>query len=83
MVAIDGGACRIIMRNGVLMPGMSMPVLGPPPPDPHPNAAVQRLREAWNLNIIAWDGVFSRRRPMAAAARTLADHWRRIVDDDE
>jgi hypothetical protein len=82
-VAIDGGACRIIMRNGVLMPGMSMPVLGPPPSDPHPNAAVHRLREGWNLNIIAWDGVFCRRRPMASAARTLADYWRRIVDDDE
>lgn len=53
MVANDGGCCRVIMRDGVLVPGMTMPVVGPPPPDPHPNVAVQRLREAWNMNIIS------------------------------
>ncbi len=74
------------MRDGVLLPGMAMPVLGPPPSDPHPNAAVQRLREMWNLNIIAWDGVFNLRRPMMAARRILVDYWRDpedAEDDDE
>ena len=54
MVAIEDGRCRIIMLDGVLLPGMVMPVLGPPPPDPHPNPAVQRMRDAWDLRIIAW-----------------------------
>src|SRR5579863_2079392 len=76
MVAMDGGECRIIMREGVLLPGMTMPVLGPPPPDPHPTAAVQRLREAWCLKIIDWEGVFGLGRPMVPMRRVLADHWR-------
>ena len=75
-VADGDGRCQIIMRGGVLLPGMTMPVLGPPPPDPHPNAAVQRLREAWCLKIIDWEGVFSLGRPMVPVRRTLADHWR-------
>jgi hypothetical protein len=40
------------MQDGVLLPGMTMRC-GPPPPDPHPNAAVQRLLEAWNLDTLA------------------------------
>ena len=76
MVAMDGGKCRIIMRDGVLLPGMAMPILGPPPPDPHPNPAVQRLREMWNLKIIDWEGVFGLGRPMLPVRRVLADHWR-------
>jgi len=28
------GRCRLIMQNGVLLPGMAMPAFGPPPPDP-------------------------------------------------
>ena len=68
-MAIIDGQCRIIMHDGTLLPGMRMPVLAPPPPDPHPNPAVQRLREAWNLDIIAWEGVFNRARPMMAARR--------------
>ena len=46
------------MRNGVLLPGMRMPALPPPPPDPHPNKKVQAMRDAWDLRIIAWDGVW-------------------------
>ena len=76
MVAMDGGQCRIIMRDGVLLPGMAMPILGPPPPDPHPNPVVQRLREAWCLKIIDWEGVFGLGRPMVPVRRVLADHWR-------
>ncbi|HZT29520.1 MAG TPA: hypothetical protein VE999_03770 [Gemmataceae bacterium] len=76
MVSMGDGQCRIIMRDGLLLPGMTMPVLGPPPPDPHPNAAVHRLRETWNLNIIAWEGVFNLRRPMTTARRILPDLWR-------
>lgn len=79
MVAMAGGQCRIIMRDGMLLPGMTMPVLGPPPPDQHPNPAVQRLRDAWNLNIIASDGVFDLRRPMKASrearAHVLVDYY--------
>ena len=86
-MAIEGGRCRIIMQDGVLQPGMNMPVMGPSPPDPHPNLAVQRIREAWNLNIIAWDGVFDLRRPMTAARRVLPDCWRMVDrrqdDNDE
>jgi DNA primase len=37
------GHCKVIMRDGVLLPGMKMPALPPPPPDPHPNRAVQRM----------------------------------------
>ena len=83
-MAIYGGQCRIIMRDGALLPGMTMPVLGPPPPDPHPNPAIQRIREAWNLNIIAWDGVFDRQRPMKAVRRLLPDYWRlpMLLDPD-
>ena len=57
---MDGG-CRIIMQGGVLIPGMTMPALGPPPPDPHPNPTVQRMRATWNLNFIAWHGVWDQR----------------------
>jgi hypothetical protein len=57
------------MRDGVLLPGMTMPVLGPPPPDPHLNPVVQRMRETWNLGIIAWDGVFSYARPTVSTRR--------------
>ena len=87
MVANDGGCCRVIMRDGVLVPGMTMPVVGPPPPDPHPNVAVQRLREAWNMNIIAWDGVFSYDGPWRRRARSPLDAIPALlaaeVDDDE
>ena len=70
MVAMGGGQCRIIMRDGVLLPGMTMPALGPPPPDPHPNAAVQRLRDAWDMRIIAWyDG------PRYTVRREVVAHW--------
>ena len=75
-VANGDGRCQIIMRDGVLLPGMTMPVLGPPPPDPHPNPVVQRLREAWCLKIIDWEGVFGLGRPMVPVRRVLADHWR-------
>jgi hypothetical protein len=54
----SGGGCRVIMRDGVLLPGMVMPVLGPPPPDPHPNKKIQRMRDAWDMRIVAWDGVW-------------------------
>ena len=57
------------MRNGVLMPGMTMPALGPPPPDPHPDQRVQEMREEWDMQIIAWDGVFDQRRPRLSAWR--------------
>ncbi len=86
MVAPDGGRCRVIMRDGVLLPGMAMPALGPPPPDPHPNPAVQRLREAWNLKIIAWHGVFNLRRPMMAILRIPVHRWdlpAQSLDEDE
>ena len=52
----------IIMRDGILMPGMAMPKLGPPPADPHPNRRVQSMREAWDLRFIAWEGIRGRRR---------------------
>jgi len=50
--------CKVIMRDGVLLPGMKMPELEPPPPDPHPDKRVQAMRDAWDLRIIAWDGVW-------------------------
>lgn len=53
--------CKVIMRNGVLLPGMVMPVLGPPPPERHPNKRVQQMREEWSLQIIALDGVWPSR----------------------
>lgn len=52
-------ACKVIMRDGVLLPGMKMPELGPPPADPHPDKRVQAMRDAWDMRIIAWDGVWS------------------------
>ena len=52
------GRCRIIMRDGVLLPGMIMPVLPPPPADPHPNKRVQQMRDAWDMRIIGWEGVW-------------------------
>jgi hypothetical protein len=52
------GSCKVIMREGVLLPGMKMPELGPPPPDPHPDKRVQTMRDAWDLRIIGWDGVW-------------------------
>ena len=54
-----------IMRNGVLLPGIAMPKLGPPPPDPHPNPQVQRMRESWDLRFICWEGVWGHHRPHA------------------
>jgi hypothetical protein len=48
----------VIMSNGVLQPGMVMPTLPPPPPEPHPDRTVQRMRDAWNMNIIGWDAIF-------------------------
>jgi hypothetical protein len=74
-VASDDGRCNIILQNGVLMPGMSMPVLGPPPPDPHPNQVIRRMRDAWNLHIIAWEAVWDARQPRWERRRA-ADHWR-------
>ena len=50
--------CRVIVRSGMLMPGMVMPTLGPPPPDPHPNRKIQEMREAWDLRIISWEGIW-------------------------
>jgi hypothetical protein len=61
MVANEGGRCRIVMRDGLLLPGMSMPVLGPPPPDPHANPEIQRMRDAWCLKIIGWEAVWDQR----------------------
>lgn len=49
---------RVIMCDGVLLPGMTMPVLGPPPLDPHPNKAIQQMRDAWDMRIIAWEAVW-------------------------
>ena len=49
---------RHIMRDGILLPGMVMPALAPPPEDPHPNKKVQKLREAWDMRIIDWDAVW-------------------------
>lgn len=51
------------MRDGVLQPGMSMPALLTPPPDPHPDKRVQAMRDAWDMRIIAWDAVWPKRRP--------------------
>jgi len=46
------------MRDGVLQPGMSMPALSAPPPDPHSDKRVQAMRDAWDMRIIAWDAVW-------------------------
>jgi len=73
-VASEDGRCRIIMQDGVLLPGMRMPVLGPPPPDPHRNPIIQTMRDAWNLNVIAWDAVWDQR-PRWLFRRS-AGHWR-------
>jgi hypothetical protein len=54
-------SCRVIMQNGLLLPGMTMPVLGPPPPDPHPNRKIQAMRDAWCLKIIGWEAVAGQR----------------------
>ncbi len=56
----DGSVSKttVIMSNGVLQPGMVMPALAPPPPDPHPNKAVQRMRDAWDMRIIGWDAIW-------------------------
>ena len=50
--------CRVIMRDGVLLPGMAMPVLPPAPADPHPDKRVQAMRDAWDMRIIGWEGVW-------------------------
>ena len=71
----DCGCCRVIMQNGVLLPGMTMPALGPPPPDPHPNRVIQRMRDAWNLHIISWEAVWHMRQPRWLYRRA-GDHWR-------
>jgi hypothetical protein len=52
------GPCVVIMQSGVLLPGMVMPRLGPPPPDPHPDKRIQEMREAWDLRIVEWAGVW-------------------------
>jgi len=47
MVASEGGRCRIIMRNGVLLPGMEMPVARPAAarssPEPDYSSHAQRM----------------------------------------
>ena len=68
------GGCRVIMRNGVLLPGMVMPALPPPPPDPHPNAIIQQMREEWNMHIIAWEAVWDQRPRWQFRRET--GHWR-------
>ena len=50
--------CKVIMRNGALLPGMAMPLLGPPPADPHPSKRVEEMRLQWDLRVIDWDGVW-------------------------
>ena len=75
MVASEDGRCQIIMQDGVLLPGMVMPLLGPPPPDPHPNPELQAIRDAWCLKIIAWEAVFDARSPRFMY-RPAADRWR-------
>jgi hypothetical protein len=52
------GDCKVIMRNGTLLPGMQMPALGPPPRDPHPDKRVQAMRDAWDMRIIGWEGIW-------------------------
>ena len=54
----ERSSCKVIMRDGVLLPGMVMPVLGSPPPDPHPDKRVQQMRDAWDMRIIGWEGVW-------------------------
>jgi hypothetical protein len=48
------------MRGGVLVPGRTMPALRPPPPDPHPNKKIQAMRDAWDMRIISWEGIWGR-----------------------
>ncbi len=74
MVANVDGQCRIIMRDGVLLRGMEMPALWPPPPDPHPNPFIQTMRDAWDMRIIAWGAVWDQR-PRWLVRRETA-HWR-------
>ena len=54
----DLRGCRVIMRAGRLLRGMAMPKLPPPPLDPNPDKRVQAMRDAWDLRVIAWDGVW-------------------------
>lgn len=54
----EAGDCKVIMRDGVLLPGTKMPALGPPPADPHPDKRVQAMRDAWDMRIIGWEGVW-------------------------
>jgi hypothetical protein len=64
MKHFDGsGPCLVVMRDSALLPGMTMPLLAPPPADPHPNPVVERMRAAWDLRIVAWEGVWGSYRP--------------------
>ncbi len=74
MVANVDGQCRIIMQDGVLLPGMVIPALGPPPLDPHQNPFIQAMRDAWDMRIIAWGAVWDQR-PRWLIRRD-AGHWR-------
>ena len=47
-----------MMRDGVLLPGMSMPAIPAPPPDPHPDKRVQAMLDAWDMRIIGCDGIW-------------------------
>jgi len=71
--------CRVIMRNGVLQPGMTMPVLDPPPPDPHPNKVIQKMRDAWDMRIIAWDAVWPAGIRPRFRERRVPGGWGRAV----
>jgi hypothetical protein len=52
------------MRDSVLLPGMALPRLSAPPPEPHRDKVVQNMRETYDMRIIAWDGVWQNgRRP--------------------
>jgi hypothetical protein len=83
-VASDDGRCQIIMRDGVLLPGMTMPVLGPPPPDPSSDSA---RRGASRSSIGREPSALVAR--WAPVRRVLADHWgdphapRRVVLFDQ
>jgi hypothetical protein len=54
--------CRVIMWQGKLLAGVAMPKLGPPPPDPNTDREIQKMRDTWDMRIIAWEGVWPRRR---------------------